>query len=266
VKIAFAILLFAAVFAHAQEDGNFLGSGKGAFPMASTTYNTSVNWTPKDPWRVVDGKIYSAVDDGWVQFSGKVLEVQQGKGIRVLGKYSSYIVGHPSSDDDDAKEFFVANFPYDIADDSEIGHQTVYMAKNTNRTYTYPTVSGGSHTIDMLDYGVPCDEPEAVKEDREQKSIAAQAALEAARIAEAQKQFLVQSNVIVWLKPQATNGDASAQCDLGEHYLNGQGCETNKTLAIFWLQKAAAQGYSEASNRLAKINLVSTNTIPAGAP
>lgn len=259
MKTAFAILLFVAVFAHAQEDGNFLGSGKGAFPMASTSYKTPVNWTPKDPWRVVDGKIYSAVDDGWDQFSGKVLEVQQGKGIRVLGKYSSSIVRYPSSDDDDATEFFVANFPYDVADNSEIGHGAIYMAKNTNKTYTYRTVSGGSHTIYMLDYGVPCDEPEAVKEDREQKAKAAakaaQAALEAARIAKTQKQFLIQSNVIVWLQPQATNGVAFAQCDLGEHYLNGQGCETNKKLAVHWLTLAANQGDVEASNVLAKIRI-----------
>jgi hypothetical protein len=69
----------------------------------------------------------------------------------------------------------------------------------------------------------------------------------------AEKMFLVQSNVIRWLQPQATNGDASAQCDLGEHYLNGQGCVTNREQAIYWLQKSAAQGYLEASNKLVKL-------------
>jgi TPR repeat protein len=35
--------------------------------------------------------------------------------------------------------------------------------------------------------------------------------------------------------------------------LNGQGCETNKEQAIFWLQKSTAQGYMEASNKLSAL-------------
>ncbi len=62
-----------------------------------------------------------------------------------------------------------------------------------------------------------------------------------------------EEGMVKWLKPQATNGDASAQCKLGIRYLNGQGCETNREQAAYWLQKAAAQGNSEASNRLAII-------------
>ena len=62
-----------------------------------------------------------------------------------------------------------------------------------------------------------------------------------------------QTNAVRWLLPQATNGDASAQCSLGLHYLNGQGCATNREQAIFWLQKAAGQGNIEASNKLATL-------------
>jgi hypothetical protein len=62
-----------------------------------------------------------------------------------------------------------------------------------------------------------------------------------------------QKNVVRWLQSQATNGDAYAQCSLGEHYLIGQGCETNREQAILWLQKSAAQGYIEASNKLASL-------------
>ncbi len=43
------------------------------------------------------------------------------------------------------------------------------------------------------------------------------------------------------------------QCDLGEHYLAGQGCETNREKAIYWLTKSANQGNLEASNKLAEI-------------
>jgi TPR repeat protein len=67
------------------------------------------------------------------------------------------------------------------------------------------------------------------------------------------KKFLIQSNAVRWLQPQATNGDASAQCSLGLHYLNGQGCETNREQAIYWLTQAANQGDQEASNKLASL-------------
>ncbi|MGO9477573.1 MAG: hypothetical protein ACLQAH_08740 [Limisphaerales bacterium] len=36
-------------------------------------------------------------------------------------------------------------------------------------------------------------------------------------------------------------------------YLNGQGCETNREQAIYWLTQAANQGDQEASNKLANL-------------
>jgi hypothetical protein len=52
-----------------------------------------------------------------------------------------------------------------------------------------------------------------------------------------QKILQGQTNTVHWLLSQATNGDPSAQCNLGEHYLAGLGCETNRDLAIQWLQR-----------------------------
>ncbi len=75
----------------------------------------------------------------------------------------------------------------------------------------------------------------------------------AATKAEQAKLYAAQARAVLWLQTQATNGDASAQCCLGLHYLNGQGCETNLVKAIYWLQKAAAQGDLEASNKLASL-------------
>jgi TPR repeat protein len=43
------------------------------------------------------------------------------------------------------------------------------------------------------------------------------------------------------------------ECSLGEHYLTGLGCETNRTQAVYWLTQAANQGDLEASNKLAEI-------------
>lgn len=82
----------------------------------------------------------------------------------------------------------------------------------------------------------------------EQEAITARAF--AGALADKKRAEQGQVSAVKWLQPQATNGDASAQCSLGIHYLNGQGCETNRELAIYWLKKAADQGSTEASNKL----------------
>lgn len=103
--------------------------------------------------------------------------------------------------------------------------------------------------LELWDCGKPYVPPPPTQEQIK----AAQEAAKVTALREKQKQFLAQSNVIVWLQPQATNGDVLAQCDLGEHYLNGLGCDTNRDLAIQWLQKAADGGSMEASNKLAQL-------------
>jgi TPR repeat protein len=42
--------------------------------------------------------------------------------------------------------------------------------------------------------------------------------------------------------PQAENGDANAQCDLGTTYANAQGTSHDYEEASRWWRKAAAQG------------------------
>lgn len=51
----------------------------------------------------------------------------------------------------------------------------------------------------------------------------------------------------------ASNGYAHAQCSLGLRYLEGRGVETNRALAVFWLNQSAAQGNLDAKAALAKI-------------
>jgi TPR repeat protein len=70
----------------------------------------------------------------------------------------------------------------------------------------------------------------------------------------AKKRAIAERNAVLWLLPQATNGDAFAQCDLGEHFLNGQGVETNRETAVYWLTQAAEKGNVEASNVLATLS------------
>jgi TPR repeat protein len=63
-------------------------------------------------------------------------------------------------------------------------------------------------------------------------------------------------------KGQASNGVSAAQCRLGLAYLNGQGVETNRSLAIEWLGKSATQGNVEAQEALKKISENSSTNSP----
>ena len=106
----------------------------------------------------------------------------------------------------------------------------------------------------IYDCGTPMTEPIKIVRSYTPEELAA---LQAREKLEAQKAKdrgnQSQVNAVKWLQPQATNGSPSAQCSLGLHYLNGQGCETNREAAIYWLRIAADQGNLEASNKLATL-------------
>lgn len=73
-----------------------------------------------------------------------------------------------------------------------------------------------------------------------------QAAHDAAKQAAAEKTFLL-------LQKQADEGSTAARYSLGLRYLNGNGCETNRTEAIRWLNLASIGGNLDASNKLASL-------------
>ena len=61
--------------------------------------------------------------------------------------------------------------------------------------------------------------------------------------------------IVVFQMRQASNGYPSFQFELAKRYLRGDGIETNRALAIHWLQSACTNGESQASNLLRQINL-----------
>jgi TPR repeat protein len=126
-------------------------------------------------------------------------------------------------------------------------------------THNYVTVSGSSRTIHALDYGVPCPPP---REWIIQHNQAVARANAAAKLKAQSSKFIAQSNAVVWLAPQATNGVASAQYSLALHYLNGEGCATNKDLALYWLKQSSAHGNEEATSKLK--GLLATSVATAG--
>lgn len=59
---------------------------------------------------------------------------------------------------------------------------------------------------------------------------------------------------IYWIiKPQAKNGDPSAQYLLGRLYMNGKGVEQDYSQASYWFQQSAMQGFAPAQRYLAAI-------------
>ncbi len=63
-------------------------------------------------------------------------------------------------------------------------------------------------------------------------------------------------NAFRLLKPIADQGDAEAQCLIGNMYQLGLGLEKDILEAIKWYKKSAKQGYGVASNNLAEILMV----------
>jgi hypothetical protein len=201
------------------------------------------DFVPDNPWRSINEQTNYIKING-VEFCGKVVDVMK-DGVRVEGKWGDLFTTSYLPEMYDYKDFFVANYPFDVVNDHVIEASEHQMAWYVG-TYTYSTINGGSRTIEKLDYGIPCDPPPELIQ--QQMAIAKAKAIEDKKRADEG-----QIKAVAWLQSQATNGIPSAQCSLGEHYLIGQGCETNREQAIYWLTQSANQGYLEASNKLASL-------------
>jgi TPR repeat protein len=257
MKIQTAILVLSCISAMAQNSlisgGNFLGASRGSgVPSADElarqkAYQAQMeyNFIPKDPWREINGQTNYAKGEGWFQFSGEIVAVKP-YGIWIEGGYGKPLNYNYNGR---GREFFVKNYPYQGAYGDALFYSQNLTAKESG-VFTFTNTTGGTTTIRQLDYGVPCDPPaelveKAIKAEKDQAEAKAEAIKK-------QKQES-DERAVKWLLPQATNGSASAQRSLGIHYLNGQGVETNKETAIYWLTQAANQGDIEASNILAKL-------------
>ena len=129
-------------------------------------------YIPTDPWREIGGMKYYAKGSNWVQFVGKILEVQPGKGIRVKGWYGPPMTWPTVSErfketwqreggmvvpvvyDD----FFVANCPLRGVEGDLIFWEQKYSAREDG-FYSYNTVGGGSRSLRRLEYGAVTTPP-----------------------------------------------------------------------------------------------------------
>ena len=60
---------------------------------------------------------------------------------------------------------------------------------------------------------------------------------------------------LYWYEQSALQGYSSAQSNLAQMYLEGQGMERDVKLAVYWLEKSAEQGHASARNTLLRMYL-----------
>jgi hypothetical protein len=195
---------------------------------------------PEDPVRIIDGKTLSVTSSNWAAFHGKILEVQPG-GIRVDGYYEGLDGSFFSG------EFFVAHFPYAVAENDGIGWEHLYVAL-PDGVYSYRAIVG-SHTIRKLEYGEVWKAPAPTP----QKPATAEQIATAKAAADKRKSDLAAATFRFHLQ-KAQAGEASSQFRLYQLYTAGEGVEKDPDQARAWLSKAAAQGHREALAALAQLH------------
>jgi TPR repeat protein len=178
-------------------------------------------------FRRVDGKIYNFFQSGihvygWVQYvDADVVIVQEGNKYQAIKNYN----GLPATDGRQITAFAIRNGVF------------IWNTK----------------PLELWDCGTLLTPAEEKQQQAEFES--AQIKYQQERIAATKlKAFIANSNEVVRLSLEATNGSAAAQYSLALHYLDGHGCETNKDLAVHWLKIASDGGYFGASNKLAELN------------
>jgi hypothetical protein len=193
----------------------------------------------RDPWRIVNGRT-NHITAHWVRFSGQVLQITR-DGIRVHGDYSNLDGSQETVLSGADQEYFVKNFPYELADSESFGSGEVFLALPAG-VYSYTTVMGANKTIRSLDYCPVCAGPE-IKPPSRAEILAVQAAANA-------KKKAAEDKTLKWNEDQAAAGDAYGEQRMGERYRDGDGVQKDINQARAMFEKASAQGNKEASSEL----------------
>jgi hypothetical protein len=218
--------------------------------------------------KMVKGKIYSTDDPAWVIFNCNMEVVQTSGNDLICRTFTTISSSH-------TEIAHAANPRAVVVNDShQVYGRTIALRNYSNLPVgyiiSYPIKAihvgeisvfstgrtGGmidetfkkSHSYELYDVGIDYFPPQHPLTPEEKKA-------QAQKIAEAKIRALEYD------RTQASNGVAEAQCRLGLAYLTGQGIETNRSLAIDWLGKSAAQGNEEAQKALQNIaGITSTNS------
>jgi hypothetical protein len=194
-------------------------------------------YVPRDPWRVINGITNFAKGQDWVEFSGKVIEVQH-TGVRVRGWY-----GFPGATHVGTKEFFIRNYPYDVAEEEQVGG--LYFAAQDSTSHTYTTTMGTSRTIHSLDYGIVSEPPEYARPKPVDPLVAA--------VAAQRKKAEQDARLLKYQLDLAAKDDPYGLFRIGQRYATGDGVEKDLQKARVLLIKSADQGNTEAAETLKKL-------------
>jgi hypothetical protein len=238
-QVAVACNLYAEIHANVSSGSLLIDTRVSAPPPV---------YTAKDPDRVFNGVRFTLhqadPEHGLVAFCGKIVEVQNNNGLRMLGFYSG------CNPRDGAVEFFVTNFPYPMAENEIIGDHlsdgTFFMAM-VSGTHAYHTVVGGSRTLRMLDYGeIYVPTPEEI-------AAATRAAL-AKKAPDRVKAAAAADKALQMNEDLAAKGDSYGLLRMGERYRDGDGVEKDLAKAKDYLQKATVAGSPTAADELKRLS------------
>jgi hypothetical protein len=233
-------------------------------------------------WRIVNGQYYRADDPRvWRTFpdlqvcsvfpdgSLEVCEVEQhvstylSQGIKngtygtdtasyrtcgqkfILRNYSSYVALAPGMDIGCVRAMLVPPVTVSTGARDVTTMNANYAGSSGNGSMSARMAESGEYDSVTYDVGTPYYPP-AIH-------------LTPAQIAA--KKAVAESNIVLFVKSSATNGDLASECELGERYMKGDGIQQDKEAGKMWLEKAAIGGSFQASNDLQGFTL--TNTVAA---
>lgn len=233
MKFTAAILLTVALNCSAQVIITKHAPGPNALNETDFTAHTAAIL---DPYRVINGETQK-VDGTWLAVSGRIVQVHPSEGIRVSGGIEGQSMG---------TDFFVVNLPVSGAEGDYLPPAGCVLLVKDVGTYTYSTAAGSSRTIRKYDYGTPWTPPPLTPE-----QLAAQRAAQKADL-EARKKFAGEK-VLARDKAAAANDDADGLERMAERYRDGNGVEKDLIRAQIYFKRAAANGSTTASNKLATL-------------
>jgi TPR repeat protein len=197
-----------------------------------------------DPWRIVEGKTnHVSAAEGWKRFYGHVLAVTK-QGILMTNEH-------------DSKVWFIAEFPYTVADGDYLSPLKNFAAW-PDGVFQYKNAAGESKTAHKMEYGKRLQAPgdlaaaDAEKQKRQADELREQATRmrESARKLAAEKKRNADDAAFKFHSEQAAAGRVGSMLRLGQFYLEGTGCAANTNLAKQWLKRAADAGNAEAAATL----------------
>jgi hypothetical protein len=185
------------------------------------------SFVPTDPWRTIIDKVTLAKGGDWVQFEGKVQRVTP-DGIVLQGWYGEPLGYMLPGVNVSGMSFNLSSYPRQVA----VGQ---FLSRNDRLV---ALKSGTKNELPNLDYGTVYV-PQLTEEQKAQAS---------------QAKSATDGRVLAFHQDLAAKGDAYGEFKMGMRYLNGDGVEKDPTKARDFLGKAAAQGYQDAKDALAKLS------------